>query len=244
MQNVPRDFELPFVKKEQIVKDIWTFYFSRKDTDVDFLAGQFIRMTLAIKEPDERGSSRTFSISSSPLDKEYLTITTRVLQSTFKQTLFNLAPGVSVSFFGPNGRFLLVEENKQYVFLAGGIGITPMHSMIRFASQANLKSTMMLFASFSSPEEMIFYDELVKISKDHQNITVIYTITKPEISQMSWTGEKGRISADLIKKYAPDFVNALFYVSGPPVMVDAMLSLVKEMGIPDERVKKEKFVGY
>lgn len=242
----PQDFELPFVKKEQIAKDIWTFYFARKDTHVDFLAGQFIRMTLDIKEPDERGSSRTFSIASSPLNREFLTITTRILQSTFKKTLLDLVPGTIVKFFGPNGRFVLDEKEAiPRIFLAGGIGITPFHSMITYVAENNLSLPITLFVSFSTVEEVVFHEELTRISMDHQNIRIVYTITKPEESQMSWDGEKGRISADLIKKYVPpDFVNSFFYISGPPPMVDAMFSLVKAMGIPDERVKKEKFVGY
>lgn len=259
----PKDFILPFVRKEQVAKDAWTFYFDRvkRDSagpeDFDFLPGQYIRMTFDIMEPDERGTGRFFSITSSPLNKEYLTITTRILQSAFKKTLASLSPGTDVKFFGPVGRFLLDEDDKRpRIFLAGGIGITPFHSMLTYASEKNLLLPITLFVSFSTVEEIVFYDELQKISEDHPNIKVIYTVTRPEVIPSAafstageseidvWTGETGRISVDLIKKYAPDFVSSLFYISGPPMMVDAMLALVKEMGVPDEQVKKEKFVGY
>ncbi len=252
MQVTPRDFILPFVKKEQVAKDVWTFFFDRvkrgsagTEDDFDFIPGQYIRMTLDVPQPDERGTGRFFSITSSPLNKEYLTITTRIIQSAFKKTLAALKAGTMVKFFGPTGRFVLDETDKTpHIFLAGGIGITPFHSMILYAAEKNLSLSITLFVSFSTVEEIVFYDEIIKISNDHQNIKTIYTVTKLQESSKSWNGETGRISSEMIKKYSPDFIHSLFYVSGPPAMVDAMLSLIKEMGVQDEQVKKEKFVGY
>ena len=57
-------------------------------------------------------------------------------------------------------------------------------------------------------------------------------------------GETGRISEDMVKKYCPNFSDSLFYISGPPVMVDGMLEIVKNLNVPDEQVRKEKFIGY
>lgn len=202
-------------------------------------------MTLDVPEPDERGSSRFFSITSSPLDKQSLTIMTRIIQSKFKKTLLNLSPGTTVKFFGPVGRFVFDETiTRLHIFLAGGIGITPFRSMLLYAAEKNLSVPITLFVSFSTVEDIVFYDELIKISADHPNIKVVYTVTKPEASEKPWSGETGRISEDLIKKHAPDFMNSVFYVSGPPPMVDGMLMMVQEMGVPEEQVKKEKFVGY
>lgn len=242
----PRDFVLLFVKKEQRSKDAYTFFFDRTAvSDFYFLPGQYVRMTLDVLQPDDRGSSRFFSITSSPPDKQYLTVTTRIIQSAFKKTLLELSPGAPVKFFGPVGRFVFDETiTKPHIFLAGGIGITPFHSMLFYAAEQNLSIPITLFVSFSTGEDIVFYDELRKVSTDHPNIKVVYTVTKPEASEKPWSGETGRISADLIKKYAPDFMNSLFYISGPPPMVDGMLELVKEMGVSDEQVKKEKFVGY
>ncbi|MBI2443456.1 MAG: hypothetical protein HYV40_06170 [Candidatus Levybacteria bacterium] len=273
MPIVPKDFQLSLLKKEQVAKDTWTFYFDRTAvSDFDFLSGQYVRMTLDVIQPDERGTGRFFSISSSPLNKQYLTITTRILQSAFKKTLFDLAPGTPVKFFGPVGRFIFNdEETMPHIFLAGGIGITPSHSMLLYAAEKNLSFPITLFVSFSTVEDVVFYDELMKISADHPSIKVVYTITKPEADSSAssswskiqdqldsgvpaswrvprmttkWTRETGRINADLIKKYCPDFLSSQYYISGPPAMVDAMLAIVNEMGVPGEQVKKEKFVGY
>lgn len=257
MTQVPFDFRLPFVKKEQLSDDAWSFFFDRTVyPDLSFLPGQYVRMTLDIPQTDERGNSRFFSISSSPLNKEYLIITTRILQSAFKKTLASVSPGTDVKYFGPVGRFILNEEEERpHIFLAGGIGVTPFHSMLVDAAEKNLSLPITLFVSFSTVEEIVFYEELMKISADHSNIKVIYTVTRPEVTTLAassatekeiavWKGETGRISGDLIKKYVSDSISSIFYISGSPVMVDAMLALVKEIGIPDEHVKKEKFIGY
>jgi len=246
MPIVPSDFLLPFSKKEQIAKDAWTFYFDRSaKPDFDFVPGQYIRMTLDILQPDERGNGRFFSISSSPLTAQFFTITTRILESVFKKTLSDLKPGSMTKFFGPVGRFTLNEDDtRPLVFLAGGIGITSFYSMLKYASEKNLSVPVALIVSFSTTEEIVFYDELQEIAARHKNIKIIYTVTKSEASQEPWNGEAGRISVELIKKYAPEFLNSVFYISGPPAMVDAMLVMVKDMGVPDAQVKKEKFTGY
>ena len=242
--NLPKDFTLPFLKKEQVAHDAYSFYFDRtKIPDFDFLPGQYVKMFLDVPNPDDRGTSRSFSIASSPLGKNYLMITTRIIQSAFKKTLAALTPGTQVKFFGPNGKFVFNEQETQpHIFLAGGIGITPFHSMFLYASEKNIQTPITLFVSFSIAEEVIFYDKLIGINTKHPNIKPIYTVTNSEDS--SWQGETGRISEEMIRKYCPGFSNSLFYISGPPAMVDGMLEIVKNLNVPDDQVRKEKFVGY
>ena len=98
-----------FSKKEQIGNDVFVFYFLRPE-DFDFLSGQYIQVTLPHLKTDERGSSRYFTISSSPTEKDYLMITSRKGISSFKKALFDLKEGAQVQFFGPIGTFVLPEE--------------------------------------------------------------------------------------------------------------------------------------
>lgn len=246
MTQVPIDFSLPFVKKEQLSDDAWSFFFDRTAyPDLSFLPGQYVRMTLEIPQTDERGNSRFFSISSSPLQKEYLTISTRILKSAFKQSLIALDHGRNVNFFGPVGRFFFDPENiRPTIFLSGGIGITPFRSMLHYIAEKNLTNSVALFASFSRSEDVLFFDELSEITNKHQSVKSIYTVTQLENSHVKWNGETGRITARLLSKYCANLADAQYYISGPPLMVDAMLALVKEIGVPDEQVKKEKFIGY
>lgn len=239
--DAKKEYYLAFIKKEKVSKDAYSFYFNRA---FDFLPGQYIRMTLDIENPDGRGMSRSFTISSSPL-QDYITITTRIIQSSFKKNLENLVPGTKVKFFGPMGSFLLNEEDKTpRIFLGGGIGITPFHSMITFSNTKKLTIPITLFVSFSTFNEIIFREELEEISKNNPNIKIIYTITHPEESKEEWNGETGRISESLIKKYLPDMQSPIYYIAGPPQMVEAMTEIVKNMGISDEKIKVENFTGY
>ncbi len=240
----PQDFFLPFLRKEKLTKDAFVFYFDKSNHPFTFLPGQYLRMTLEIENPDERGKSRMFSVSSSPLDKDIM-ITTRVIQSSFKKRMVGLLSGEQVKFFGPVGRFVFDEtDTRPHVLLAGGIGITPLHSMLRYASQKNIIIPTTLIATFSLAEEIIFEKELEELAKVHGSMHVIYSVSRLKESKSNWEGEKGRISAEMIKKYVHDPLNATYYVSGPSLMVDGALALLKEIGIADEQIKKEKFVGY
>ncbi|MBI2431121.1 MAG: FAD-dependent oxidoreductase [Candidatus Levybacteria bacterium] len=234
---MPEEFFLSFLKKEQIAKDTYAFYFSREKSDFDFIAGQYIRITLPV-EP-----SHLFSIASSPLEKGYIRIITRITGSPFKNALLTLTPNSEVKIFGPIGRFTLQDEEKEYVFLAGGIGITPFVSIIEYAAAKNLTVPITLFTSFSTVEETIFHKEFLEIAKAHPNIKIIHTITQLE-SAVLWNGEKGRISPELIKKYVSDPLLPLYYIAGPPKMVEAMERIVKAMSVSNDKIKKENFIGY
>lgn len=243
--GIPQTFALPFIKREYIAKDTFSFYFDRTKVTCDFLPGEYIRMMLPHENQDERGSSRYFSIASSPLEKNFLMVTTKVVQSSFKHALYNLAPGTGVQFWGPAGRFVFDENNASpHVFLSGGIGITPYHSMLQFIAAKNIQTPVTFIGSFSTTEELIYYNEFTAFGNQHKNIQVIYTITHPERSPKQWGGETGRISETMIQKYVPDIQHALFYIVGPPKMVQAMEDIVKTMGIAVEKIKKENFVGY
>lgn len=241
---LPKEFHLPFVKKIQESKDTYSFFFDRAEFEFDFLPGQYLRMFLDIQQPDERGTNKLFSIASSPLEKDHIMITTKILKSTFKKKLAELTPGTRVRFFGPAGRFVLDETDlSPRVFLGGGIGITPMHCMTMYAAEKKLPIPIWLFASFSVQDDLIYYDQLRKIGEENQNIKIIYTITREESIGKNWTGETGRISPEMFKKYSLPS-DALWYMAGPPEMAVAMKQMVSGMNVPPEYIKAEQFTGY
>jgi ferredoxin-NADP reductase len=240
-----KEFYLPFVKKEQLAKDTYSFYFDIAKRGFNFLPGQYIRMTLDVKNPDSRGNSRPFTIASSPLEKGYIMITTKVIQSSLKKKLFNLKPGENVQFFGPMGGFILDEEEKvDRVFLAGGIGITPFHSMIAYAFEKKLSIPITLLVSFSNVEDLVFYKELTDIAKKNPYIKVVYTVSHPEKPSIKWKGETGRISETLIKKYIQDIFKPQYFIVGPPAMVAAIEEVVNNMGVENKKIFIENFTGY
>ena len=228
-------FYLNFVKKEKISKDVFAFYFSRKSTNLDFLAGQYIHMYLPVNNEKGRGNSRMFTISSSPLEKDYIFIATKKGKSLFKKALFNLNPKVPVKFYGPSGG-LIIDENPpaggkpSYIFLALGIGITPFRSIIKYVNEKNLNIPITLFASFSKKEDFLFLSELMDISKSNPNIKVVYTTT--------------RISEKLINKYIKNINKHLYYIVGSALAIADLEEIVSRMGTINERIFIEIFEGY
>ena len=124
---------------------------------------------------------------------------------------------------------------------AGGIGISPLRSMIKYACDKMLDTDIVLFYSNRHEESIAFEKEFEELARKFPKFNVANTVTMPG---PSWKGITGRISADMIKKYMPDYLDRVFYISGPTRMVDSMLTLLKEMSIPEEQIKTESFPGY
>lgn len=223
-------FTLPFIKKEKVAKDTYTFYFKRDKKLFDFEPGQYVRMSLP-HDADERGTTRYFTISSSPLNKEYLTITTKIIKSTFKKILFDLEEGTEVNFFGPMGWFLLPKDEKEEkVFIAGGIGVTPFHSLLTTLAEEKLPAAVTLLATFSSDEDAIFFNELTEVTKKNQDISVVYSFS--------------RISDETIKKHISDLYKSVFYIVGSEEMVATTKKVLVDLGVDEEKIQTEDFTGY
>lgn len=240
MKSNPTKFESKFIKKEKLTDEIYTFFFERKK-DFKYFPGQYIRLTLTIENPDARGSSRYFTISSSPTDLNYFTITTRIIKSSFKKRLVNLKPGVKVKVYGPMGYFDFEYRDKTpKILLAAGIGTTPFHSLLRFIDNKKLKQKITLIVSFANQSDIIFYDELKEIEKINPDIKVIYTLTKEKHSKF----EQGRIDEQLIKKYSKDYKSSKFFIVGSPEMEEEMFETVSRMGVKENNIFRENFTGY
>lgn len=235
-------FTLPFLRKEQVAQDMYSFFFDRTvKKDFDFIAGQYIRMFLPHSSPDDRGTSRYFTIASSPTENDYLMITTKVVQSSFKKTLFNLKEGDIVEFFGPSGSYVLDNSQRPHIFLSGGMGITPFRSMLTFASDKTFPIPITLIASFPKEETMVFYEELQAIANKSSKFKVVFSLTQPG---KNWEGERGRITDNLLDRYLKRKGNETFYVAGPDAMVDNTRELLVNMGIDVEAINVEYFSGY
>lgn len=239
------EMSLNFLRSVEIAKETYSFFFSKPENFV-FNAGQYGRFSLELDDVDPRGFKRPFTLCSSPLDDE-LMITTKIaeLKSPFKKKLKSLEEGDKVTFFGPLGNFVLPEQSDHsIVLLAGGIGITPFHSMLRLASKTNYSIPTTLIASFSSIKEIIFFKELTETTMQNSYLQAVYTITHLDGAQNGWVGEKGRISEEMIKRYVADYRNSLYYLCGPEKMVLAMEELVKDMNVADSNIRKENITGY
>jgi glycine betaine catabolism B len=246
LDKMAERFSLELIKKEKVAKDTYSFFFDLSNkSEFKFFPGQYVRMILPSSSPDERGTSRFFTISSSPSNRDYLKITTKILASTFKMSLGSLEIGQVVNFFGPMGSFVLNDDEKNpRIYLAGGIGLTPFYSMLCYSKDKGVNVYQTLFVSFSSVEELLFYDELSVINKKNKYLKSVFTISRPDKTGDHWQGESGRITEELIKKHCSLVGSEIYYICGPTVMVDSMREMVEEMGVADDMIRIENFSGY
>lgn len=202
-----------------------------------YLAGQYIFVTLG---DGTEQMTKHFTLSSSPTEN-FLEITKRLTGHPFANALASLNAGDKVSMNGAFGDFTFQGEYDKVGMLSGGIGITPLRSMIRYSIDRKLSVSIILLYSNRFEGDIAFRDELEDIQKKNSNIKVIETITRPGLD---WKGISGRINAEMVKEFIPDYMERTFYTSGPQKMVDSMISLEKEIGVLERKIKQESFSGY
>ena len=245
--------KLKLISKQIEAEGTKSFFFE-PEKEIKYFAGQYYYFTLPkLNYPDPRGATRHFTLSSSPTEGKTIRLTTRVRQeSGFKKTLDELPIGAVVEGEGPTGTFIfdentILNENDKspQIFLAGGIGITPFRSMIKYNIDKGLGIPMHLIYSNSTVEQITFRKELEEWAVSHPEfLKVDMTISKPEEGQEKWNGIVGRIDADLVTKLTSGLVNPTYWLCGPPAMVDALEQALATLKIPNGQIKSEKFTGY
>jgi ferredoxin-NADP reductase len=230
-------------KRSPETADVISFVFDLGGQKFEYRPGQFVFFELdTLAFPDERGNRRHFTISSSPTEKGIIMFTTRMRGSGFKETLRYAPLGYELTVETPDGLFVMPEgETRRQVFITGGIGVTPFRSILRYAVDTNtpISSLMLYFNRASS--DIVFRNELENISLQMPTFSVVHALSQPEDG---WTGERGKLDELLLRKYVTDFDQAVFWISGPPPMVSACRSLLEQIGVPDEAIRTDSFIGY
>lgn len=234
-------FTLKLTDRHEVARNTIELRFA-KPAGFTYTAGQYGGFTLINpSETDAGGITRRFSLLSSPSD-DYLAIATRIQNSAYKRVLANLPIGSDIKFAGPTGNFILHDEiSVPTVLIAGGIGIAPFYSMMRFAASQNSSRQIILFYGNQTRDDAAYLDQLVSIEQQHSAIKTIAAMANPDAT---WQGETGYITHTMIKKYVPDISQPIFYVCGSPAMVTAIQELLVEMGVADDHIKVEDFPGY
>ena len=199
---------------------------------VNFTAGQYMSLIVPGSTP------APFSIASSPERHDIIELGIEITGGPHTSKIRELKVGDHVVLRGPFGTFVMQGERK-VCYLAGGVGVTPFMSMLRWIRDTHQDIQATLFYSCKSREQFLWLDELESMTKTHPNIRVVLTITReaPE----GWMHEIGRINAQMMKNFLPDFVENTFYSCGPPTLIDAMFAMLKELGVPEDRLKREKW---
>lgn len=219
-------------EKKKLSSNTYEISFKAKNTKFQFSAGQYIHITLQkLLYPDPHGNGRDFSLVSSP-HEDTLTITFKESPSGFKKTLLE-KQNAKIEIDGPFGDFILPKEKTgKLIFIAGGIGITPFMSMLRFINQENYSYTITLIYLNKSESCSIYLHELQTIAQGNNHFKLVLLT--------------GRLSLENLHHYVDNTnLNYLnFYIAGPPSMVMNTYSLLKKIGVQQQNIKLEEFPGY
>ena len=224
-------------------RDVTTFRFDPPAVGFQWRAGQNLVMTVPGLE-DPRGPTRPFTISSSPTEGGVVAVSTLIRDSPFKRHLTKMTRGDTVDYEALEGEFVL-EPGRPALMLAGGIGITPFRSMLKFAVDTRLEKPLVLIYSSKTPEDIVFRKELEEFAQRNHAIRVMHTITRPEQAKEPWTGRTGRVDADLLREGFRGVRHPLTYLAGPPGFVqETRRLLAEEFHTSPEDIRTDEFDGY
>lgn len=205
-----------------------------------YLPGQFQFLTF-YRSPVARSEEHPFTISSSPTNREYHTSTIKE-SGDFTSTIGQLNVGDPVGVQAPFGRFTYREhpEEEDLVFIAGGIGITPLMSMLRHMRDTGTNKRVLLLYANRREEDIVFRSELQAMADAHRPPLLLVHILSQ--GAQDWTGERGHVNLDVIRKYCESpLKDKIFYICGPPPMMDQIIPALIRDGVPSSQVRSERF---
>jgi ferredoxin-NADP reductase len=224
-------YETSLVGQKQVAKDTVEITISRPE-DFKFETGQYIQLGVPdLKYSDPKGKSRVLSIASSPDNDKEISLAFRKSDSGFKRTLMEMEDGAKVLMEGPHGFHTLPKDpERPLIFVAGGIGITPFLSMIRYAIKNGANTSITLLYGNQNRDRAAYLEELQ--NRENRN----------KCFNLEATYE--RINKNFLTECADDPKKSLWYIAGPPGMVPSIRNSLFQLGVHDDNIFYEEFTGY
>ncbi len=240
--NPRRVFKLRLKAKVQQSPQIYDFVFE-KPASLRYRAGQYLEWTLPHRHGDGRGNRRTFTIASSPTEPDlHLGIKFYEPASSFKRTLQAMTPGQTITAGQLSGDFTLPRSSsKELIFIAGGVGITPFRSMLKYLVDSGQKPKLTLYYLVANPEE-VAYKDILQSATDH-GCKIVPILTNPQTAG-SWPGYIGGLSTQVLTRETPTYKDSLIYISGPNAMVQYYHHFLLTHGTLRSHLKTDYFPGY
>lgn len=234
-------YTIKLLDRKTVANNTIAFTFE-KPAGFTFTAGQYGGFTLINPtETDDKGNTRRFSYFSAPDDSQ-ITIVTRIQTSAYKRNLQTMPLEQPIKMAGPTGNFILHDDrNIPAVMIAGGIGVAPFYSIIKDCLKHRPEQQITLFYGNQSVADSAYLNELMMLQQENPQFQLVAALANPH---PEWAGEKGFITDEILVKNIPNLDLPTFYVCGSQGMVTAMQQVLRELDIPDERVKTEDFPGY
>lgn len=225
---------LTLKSKILLAPDTYDFIFSASQK-FNFTPGQYLEWTKSLSDPDSRGNRRYFTLSSSPTESDIrIGVKFYPSPSKFKQSLLSMQPGNEIIASQLAGDFVLPADSKQkLVFIAGGIGITPFRSMVKYLTDTKDNRTITIIYANKTAAEIV-YGDIFDQATSQIGLKVIYNNTDTD----------GRLNEAKITATVPDFMARTFYLSGPRSLIVAFEDILRNLGIPQNHIKTDFFPGF
>lgn len=229
--------------KRQIAPNAYEFLFN-PSRQLAFEPGQYMEWTLGHEEPDSRGNRRYFTLASAPTEPDLrLGVRFSNPSSSFKEAMLSMDRNTEIVAAQVAGDFVLPKDpNQKCIFIAGGIGVTPFRSMIKYLLDTHQRRSVVMFYASHTVDDIVYKDVFDQAERA-LGLRTIYTVSDRTRMPKGWVGFEGYITVGMIQTYAPWYREATFYISGPVGMVDAFQDMLHQMSIPDAHIKTDYFSG-
>lgn len=201
--------------------------------------GQFLTLTAT---PGEKQVKRSYTIASSPTQRDYVELTVKREEKGLVSRYLHdqVSEGDSIEIAAPSGKFTFTgEEGSSIVLIAGGVGVTPMMSVLRYLTDRGWPGEIHLVYSCRSSKDLIFREEIEYRRKRYPNLHVTLALSREENPEGS--AIKGRITGELLTQQVPDLKSRRVHICGPQVMMDAVKETLVGLGLSKDQVKTEAF---
>lgn len=236
-----RKLFLKLVERRAIAENTFEFIF-KKPADMSFVAGQYLEWMLPHQAADSRGERRYFTIASAPTE-DVLRLALKVVPnggSTFKKHLLSLDVGQTIMASQLAGDFILPKDEKAKLgFIAGGIGVTPFRSHIQFMVDSGREHDTKLLYCCNSVAELAYQAEFATAMKSIA-LEVVPIIVGETTNE---THERGFVTKEILERRVPDYLERVWYLSGPPPMVNSYSKLLLKLGVPKQHLVTDFFPG-
>ncbi|SFU45702.1 Ferredoxin-NADP reductase [Nitrosomonas eutropha] len=231
---MPTSYDVRLLQKKEIAEGTMEFTLE-KPKGFEYRAGQYGDLVLPPSTGlDDSNNKHGFSFVSAPFE-DTLRMATRMRDSLYKRAAAKVPEGVMVQLLALWGDFTLQKnEAVPAVFITGGIGITPVRSIIAQATHDKTNHKITLIYANRTPAQAAYTNDLKWFTEENKNFTFVPV----------YTSTQGHVNAELIKQHVPDVALPRYYLSGPEGMVRAMRSLLIEIGADEDNIRTEEFEGY
>lgn len=209
--------------------------------NIEMKAGQFIQFQVPAYELTDEPVYRAYSMASIPSDAEHVELEIRLVPNGICTTYVHkyLKEGDEVLVNGPYGDFFLHDTDRDIICIAGGSGMAPIKSILLDMAEKGSTRKAQYFFGARSARDLFLVEEMKELEKKMPSFTFVPALSEPAGSD-NWQGEVGLIT-DVVRRSVKNGEQSEAYLCGSPGMIDACVTVLKELGVPEDRIYYDKF---